>query len=330
MLIHFICSFFFLFIGDRYEGEWSSGKMHGRGVKYMANGDIYDGEWYMDVACGTGSKMFRTGDKHIGTYANDVRHGYGVYVWNNGDRFEGCWFEGQQIGKGTYYYANGDVYKGKWTNGKKHGRGILTSASKQMSFLEKWEHGIRIDRTNCKYYPTRLLKTSKEEALSSVQGHVNASNSSGTGSNKPSDHSRGTDTVRPSRSAVTDTIAHDTQGPNTTKSEEKTDSSSVSMDASMVVNGSSAALDTSNVEMNTSNCTDSSTDIIPPSTTRIPSTVSSTPPEDAACKVCFESRINTVFIRCGHMAVCVDCSAMLERCPICRCNIEEVIQTFKC
>mgnify|MGYP001131685251 CR=1 FL=1 len=34
--------------GDRYEGEWKNGKMHGKGVYVYANGDRYDGEWSED------------------------------------------------------------------------------------------------------------------------------------------------------------------------------------------------------------------------------------------------------------------------------------------
>lgn len=46
------------------------------------------------------------------------------------------------------------------------------------------------------------------------------------------------------------------------------------------------------------------------------------------CKVCWSETINCVFIRCGHMAVCISCSDRLDRCPICRAEIEDVIQTY--
>jgi hypothetical protein len=53
-------------------------------------------------------------------------------------------------------------------------------------------------------------------------------------------------------------------------------------------------------------------------------------PDDQCCKVCMDRRINTVLIRCGHMCVCMDCSNQLDRCPICRSHIDEVIQTYRC
>lgn len=47
------------------------------------------------------------------------------------------------------------------------------------------------------------------------------------------------------------------------------------------------------------------------------------------CKVCYDAKINSVLIRCGHMAVCMDCSQQLETCPICRMEITDVIQIYK-
>lgn len=46
------------------------------------------------------------------------------------------------------------------------------------------------------------------------------------------------------------------------------------------------------------------------------------------CKICFENKVNTVLIRCGHMGVCLDCSRQLDKCPICRSEIDQVIQIF--
>jgi hypothetical protein len=56
---------------------------------------------------------------------------------------------------------------------------------------------------------------------------------------------------------------------------------------------------------------------------------SSTHSEDQLCKVCFEAQINTVLLRCGHMAVCKGCTKGLDKCPICRSIIDEVIQTYR-
>ena len=45
--------------GDRYEGEWRNGRMHGKGVKVMANGDVYNGTWENDKAEGNGVKVYQ-------------------------------------------------------------------------------------------------------------------------------------------------------------------------------------------------------------------------------------------------------------------------------
>lgn len=47
--------------GDRYEGEWRNGRMHGKGVKVMANGDVYNGTWENDKAEGNGVKVRKRG-----------------------------------------------------------------------------------------------------------------------------------------------------------------------------------------------------------------------------------------------------------------------------
>jgi len=46
------------------------------------------------------------------------------------------------------------------------------------------------------------------------------------------------------------------------------------------------------------------------------------------CKVCMCNEKNTVFIPCGHICCCYDCSQKLEKCPICRAKITTVVKTF--
>ncbi len=47
------------------------------------------------------------------------------------------------------------------------------------------------------------------------------------------------------------------------------------------------------------------------------------------CCVCFGDQLNSVIIPCGHICCCFACAVPLQRCPICRRDIERVIQTFK-
>jgi len=55
--------------------------------------------------------------------------------------------------------------------------------------------------------------------------------------------------------------------------------------------------------------------------------------EDQTCRVCFNCEINTVFVPCGHMALCKGCADSVARihhvCPYCRANIGSVVQVFR-
>ena len=47
------------------------------------------------------------------------------------------------------------------------------------------------------------------------------------------------------------------------------------------------------------------------------------------CTVCYEGAIDAVIIPCGHMCVCMSCTEHLQRCPICRTDITEVVRTYR-
>jgi len=51
--------------------------------------------------------------------------------------------------------------------------------------------------------------------------------------------------------------------------------------------------------------------------------------EENKCKICMDKNIDTVILRCGHLAVCMICSKGLKKCPICRKHIAEVVRTFR-
>jgi len=40
--------------GDKYEGEWKDGNLHGKGIYYYKSGDKYDGEWADNKRNGNG------------------------------------------------------------------------------------------------------------------------------------------------------------------------------------------------------------------------------------------------------------------------------------
>lgn len=50
--------------------------------------------------------------------------------------------------------------------------------------------------------------------------------------------------------------------------------------------------------------------------------------ESELCIICFESKINTVLLECGHRAVCLLCAEKLFECPMCREKITRVIRIY--
>ena len=52
------------------------------------------------------------------------------------------------------------------------------------------------------------------------------------------------------------------------------------------------------------------------------------------CKICFDSRVNTVLLPCGHACCCQDCSVRLKfatwdsKCPICRSSIQNISMIY--
>lgn len=48
--------------------------------------------------------------------------------------------------------------------------------------------------------------------------------------------------------------------------------------------------------------------------------------EPGLCVICMELERELVFAPCGHLACCGDCGGYLKLCPICRCEIEDVLQ----
>ena len=46
------------------------------------------------------------------------------------------------------------------------------------------------------------------------------------------------------------------------------------------------------------------------------------------CQCCADAAINTVFIPCGHLVCCADCSSKVDNCPLCRTDIQQVQPVF--
>ncbi|PKA67152.1 putative E3 ubiquitin-protein ligase XBOS34 [Apostasia shenzhenica] len=47
------------------------------------------------------------------------------------------------------------------------------------------------------------------------------------------------------------------------------------------------------------------------------------------CVICLEQEYNAVFVPCGHMCCCTNCSSHLANCPLCRRRIDQAVRTFR-
>lgn len=51
--------------------------------------------------------------------------------------------------------------------------------------------------------------------------------------------------------------------------------------------------------------------------------------EDSSCKICFDRAVDCVLLNCGHLCVCLECTAALRHCPMCRQPFERAVKIFK-
>lgn len=105
--------------GDKYEGQWDTGVMNGKGKFVYADGKVYEGELKDGKKSGKG---------------NLLRVRIGVFDYANGDKYDGDWLDEERSGNGInnnltplgiYYYKCGDRYEGQWKHNTKEGHGKL-------------------------------------------------------------------------------------------------------------------------------------------------------------------------------------------------------------
>lgn len=111
--------------GDRYEGEFRNGLMHGWGVYVSKLGDRYEGMFENDLRNGPGTQTTTSGDRYTGMFVSGIRHGLGSQTQSDGSRYAGDFRNDMINGRGVMYYPDGSKYAGDFMNGRKHGKGVI-------------------------------------------------------------------------------------------------------------------------------------------------------------------------------------------------------------
>jgi hypothetical protein len=106
--------------GEKYEGEWQEGVMHGKGSYYYADD-------FRDENRERGNDRMH---RYVGEFFDGQFHGKGIKHMQNGDVYDGTFSEGKFHGKGSYYSKEAnDTYIGGFYRGRFHGRGVQVSAT---------------------------------------------------------------------------------------------------------------------------------------------------------------------------------------------------------
>ncbi len=111
--------------GDRYEGEFRNGLMHGWGVYVTKLGDRYEGRFENDLRSGSATQTTVAGERYTGTFVKGVRQGRGSLTLVDGTRYAGDFQNDLINGRGVMIYPDGGTYAGDFMNGRRHGQGII-------------------------------------------------------------------------------------------------------------------------------------------------------------------------------------------------------------
>lgn len=110
--------------GDKYEGQWSDGKIHGNGVLTTTNGSKKEGKWEY----GNFSFPIKVVDGNTISYGAITYTGEMLNLLPNGEKYEGEFRLGYRHGKGNQYNSNGATYVGEWEYNKCKGFGTITTS----------------------------------------------------------------------------------------------------------------------------------------------------------------------------------------------------------
>lgn len=83
--------------GDRYTGNWSSGRPHGKGKYYFATKERYEGDFQFGKFEGTGTMYYPDGGYYTGSWKQNQKDGRGKLVRGDGSIADGTWAAGKLV-----------------------------------------------------------------------------------------------------------------------------------------------------------------------------------------------------------------------------------------
>ncbi|KAI8824177.1 uncharacterized protein EV422DRAFT_573260 [Fimicolochytrium jonesii] len=162
---------FYMNNGDRYIGDWKSGKKDGNGTYfYTVSGAVYQGEWSDDQRSGYGTYSIPVGPSSstsMNTAMPDQRRSpdlpllpslqslkgksppaSGKHRRPTPDAqlrkvYAGEWLYDVRHGRGTCFYDDGSAYDGMWEGDVRQGWGRMTYASDKSVYEGEWHQGQR-------------------------------------------------------------------------------------------------------------------------------------------------------------------------------------------
>ncbi|MEL6902095.1 MAG: pentapeptide repeat-containing protein [Cyanobacteria bacterium J06606_4] len=84
--------------GNRYDGDYESGRRNGCGTFTYSNGRRYVGQFVADQFNGQGTWILENGERYIGEFKDNQCDGQGIFVFANGSVESGTWQQGQLVG----------------------------------------------------------------------------------------------------------------------------------------------------------------------------------------------------------------------------------------
>ena len=104
---------------ERAEGNFSAGRLEGKGVWQWTSGHRYQGDFSAGEFSGEGVFTWPDGAKYSGEFLNNNRHGIGRHQAPNGARYEGPYRGGERHGVGRCYQPGDGWSSCQWRDGER-------------------------------------------------------------------------------------------------------------------------------------------------------------------------------------------------------------------